>query len=132
MRTVFTYFQDPQYMGCRQVCAILFTVVLFAQCASHPKVTYSIPANYPEARRQQIITAFEKGKELYKANCSECHGIFTKGKDKVPDFSTVQIDNYSARFMGGDPKNHAVARKMSAEQLNQVLTFLRYKSKNKK
>ena len=109
--------------------ALIF--LLFAQCTRY-KVTYSIPPDYPEARRKQIIEIFEKGEKLYKINCSECHGIFTKGKDKVPDFSVVQIDNYSARFLGGDPKNHGVAKKMSAEQMNQVLTFLRYKKKNPK
>ena len=103
--------------------------MLFSQCAKRINVTYDIPASFPEARRQQIIGLFEKGKVLYKQNCSECHGIFTKGKDKIPNFSTIQLDNYSARFLAGDPKNHAIARQMSREQLNEVLTFLKYKSK---
>ena len=110
----------------RLIPIILCGIVLL-QCNAGRKVTYNIPEDYPEARKQQVIAIFEKGKILYKDNCSECHGIFTKGKDKVPNFSNTQFDNYSARFMRGDPKNHAVARKMSGEQLNQVLTFMKYK-----
>ena len=106
---------------------IITACLLIAQCATKPQVTYDIPANYPEARRQQLIGIFEKGKELYRINCSGCHGIFSKGKDSIPNFSEVQFDNYSARFMNGDPLNHAIIRKMSQEQLNQVLTFLRYR-----
>jgi hypothetical protein len=101
---------------------------LLTQCARRPKVTYTIPADYPESRRQQIIEIFNKGEILYKANCAECHGIFTKGKDKIPNFSKEQIDNYSARFLHGDPQNHAIVRKMSPEQLSQILIFLRYKT----
>lgn len=105
----------------------IILLLLLCQCARQPKVTYSIPADYPPARREQLIEIFAKGKELYKANCSGCHGIFTKGKDSIPNFTAIQIDNYGARFMNGDPMNHAVARKMSSDQLGQVLTFLRLK-----
>ncbi len=106
---------------------LLLTVLLLAQCASGPKVTYNIPAEIPAARREQLIGLFYKGQVLYKANCSQCHGIFAKGKDSIPNFTAIQIDNYGAKFMNGDPLNHAVARKMSQEQLNEVLTFLRLK-----
>lgn len=111
---------------------IIMVVVLFAQCAKRYKVTYDIPDNYPEARRQQIIEIFYKGKELFKANCSECHGVFTKGREKVPNFTNEQLDNYSSRFIRGDLKNHSVAMQMSPEQLNQVMLFLKFKKTDKK
>jgi len=111
---------------------LILSALLLVQCARQHKVTYDIPSNYPEARKQQIIEIFNRGKELFKVNCSECHGIFTKGKEKVPDFTNEQMDNYSARFLGGDPKNHAVASGMTAEELNDVLMFLRFKKTNKK
>jgi mono/diheme cytochrome c family protein len=110
---------------------ILSVCILFFQCTSFNKVTYNIPADYPEARRQQIIELFNKGKVLYKINCSQCHGIFTKGQDKVPNFTNTQIDNYSASFLRRDPKNHAVAVQMSPEQMNEILVFLRFKKINK-
>lgn len=92
-----------------------------------PGVSIVIPGNYPPARKAQLMAACGKGMKLYKANCSGCHGIFTHAKDSIPDFSIVQIDNYGAKFLRGDPSIHAVARKMSQEQLDEVLVFLRYR-----
>ena len=109
---------------------LLYTCLCAAilpQCASRHKIAYNIPPDYPENKRKEFIALLDKGQQIYKANCSECHGIFTSGKDGVPNFSKVQIDNYSARFINRDPRNHAVLRKMSPDQLNQVLAFLRYK-----
>jgi len=104
----------------------LLLCTLFFECATRHKITYNIPANYPEAKRGQLLTSLDKGKELYKTNCSECHGIFTQGKDKIPNFTNTQVDNYSMMFLRRDPKNHAVSRKMSPEQLNEVFSFLKY------
>ena len=101
--------------------------LLFSQCNRRFKVTYDIPAYYPETRRQEIIGLFAKGKELFKIHCAECHGVFTKGKEKVPNFTNEQLDNYSTRFLSGDPQNHAVIAKMSPDQVNETLLFLRFK-----
>jgi len=106
---------------------IILLSILFPQCAKHNKVTCNIPPNFPEERKAQLIDIFNKGKKLYKANCSECHGIFTQGKDQVPNFTNTQLDNYSARFLRRDPKNHAVVMQMSPEQMNEILTFLKFK-----
>lgn len=64
-------------------------------------------------------------------NCSGCHGIFKKGQDSIPDFTESQIDNYNAMFIKGDPKNHSVAKKLSQDQLNYILTFLRLRRMDK-
>lgn len=108
---------------------ILFLLIglLLYNCTPKAKITYNIPANYPEARKAQILEVCEKGKILYKTNCSECHGIFALGKDGIPNFTHSQIDNYSARFLRGDMKNHAVIKQMSMEQMSEILTFLRYR-----
>ena len=45
----------------------------------------------------------------------------------MPDFSVRQIDSYTTRFLKGDPKNHAVAAKMTPEQLNSIFMFLRFR-----
>jgi len=90
-------------------------------------VAYRIPPNYPEDKREQLVATLDKGQELYKINCSECHGIFTQAKDHVPDFTITQIDNYNLMFMRRDPRNHAVSKKMSPDQMNAVVTFLKYK-----
>jgi len=114
-------------MKYKYVLMILFIGLMFSQFACSKKIKYNIPPNYPKEKRKELLAVLDKGKKLYKANCADCHGIFTKGKDKVHNFSNTQIDNYSARFIRRDPKNHAVVRNMSPEQMNDVLTFLRYK-----
>jgi mono/diheme cytochrome c family protein len=115
-------------MRCGYLLIAILTTLLFFQCATRNKITYNIPANLPEANRKKLVEVLDKGQALYKENCTDCHGIFTKGKDGIPDFTNRQIDNYSARFLRRDPKNHAVFIKMSPEQLNEVLAFLRYKN----
>ncbi len=105
----------------------LFCCLVFCQCAHRYKVTYNIPDNYPEAKRDELMATLEKGKILFKTNCSECHGIFTKGKADVTNFTNAQLDNYNSRFLRRDPKNHGVINKMSQEQMNEVLLFLKFK-----
>jgi mono/diheme cytochrome c family protein len=79
--------------------------------------------------RDKFIEKCEKGKILYKIHCAGCHGIFTKGKDSIPNFTKIQIDSYNAAaLIGIDQNNHAVAKKMSSEQIDQVITFLRLRS----
>jgi mono/diheme cytochrome c family protein len=90
------------------------------------KTAYDIPSHVPPENKAILIARAEKGKILYKEHCSGCHGIFTKGKDGVPNFTKVQIDNYqSTALIGLDPNNHAVAKRMSTEQIDYVITFLR-------
>jgi hypothetical protein len=101
---------------------------LLCQCTPHYKVTYNIPPTLPGPQRSRLITELDKGKELYKMNCSQCHGIFTSGVDKVPNFTNQQFDNYSMRFLRHDAKNHAVINQMNMVQLNEVITFLKYKN----
>ncbi|MCW3123585.1 MAG: hypothetical protein JWQ38_3077 [Flavipsychrobacter sp.] len=115
-------------MKFRYILTVFLSAFLFVQCGTRDKITYNIPSDYPKERKKELLAALDKGKALYKTNCTECHGIFTKGKDQVPNFTNTQIDNYSTRFIMRDRKNHAAAIKMSPEQLNQVLVFLRYKS----
>jgi mono/diheme cytochrome c family protein len=84
----------------------------------------------PEVKKIYIDRAV-KGKALYKEFCSDCHGIFTKGKDGVPNFTSVQIDNYHATaILGIDPKNHAVARKLSQLQIDNIIIFLRFRKQD--
>jgi mono/diheme cytochrome c family protein len=107
------------------ISVIIFCAVLF-QCSSQKKAEYDIPGHVPPENKALLIARAEKGKVLYKTYCSGCHGIFTKGKDGVPNFTKMQIDNYHATaLIGLDQTNHAVAKKMSSEQIDYVVTFLR-------
>lgn len=95
------------------------------QCSSQKKVEYNIPPTVSNEYKIALQERLDKGKDLYKIYCSDCHGIFSKGKDSIPNFSLQQIDNYNALFVKQDVKSHAVARKLSQEQIDYILTFLR-------
>lgn len=111
-------------------CFVLSLFLL--NCHSSSKTAYDIPSHVTKENRELLIAKCEKGKVLYKLHCSGCHGIFTKGKDGIPNFTKIQIDNYhTAALIGMDPKNHMVAKKMSSEQIDQVVTFLRLRKVEK-
>lgn len=121
------------------ILSLLLACGILQQCVTQKKVAeskaaqakspgdyYDIPDHVTETNRRLLIEKCEKGKILYKLHCGDCHGIFVKSKEGVPDFTNIQIDNYHmTALIGMDPVNHAVAKKMSPEQIDQVVTFLR-------
>ena len=94
------------------ILVLLFCAFLFHQCVTQKATAYDIPDHVTPANREAFIEKCEKGKILYKLHCAGCHGIYTKGKDSIPNFTKVQIDSYhAAALIGIDPNNHAVAKK---------------------
>ena len=89
--------------------------------------SYIVPPNIMPEMVPGFYAQLNKGKELYKINCSGCHGIFTAGKDGVPNFTQKQFDKYSTQYVLRDQNNHAVAFKMNPEDLNFVMEYLRYR-----
>jgi cytochrome c553 len=115
------------------ISSLFFLAVLSdSRCGKQKQTEYDIPEHVTPENRKLFIERAEKGKILYKLHCAECHGIFTKGKDSMPNFTKIQIDNYhAAALIGLDPNNHAVAKKMSTEQIDQIMTFLRLRKVKK-
>jgi mono/diheme cytochrome c family protein len=70
---------------------------------------------------------FPKGAELFKKNCSGCHGVFTKGRDSVPNFTKIQMDSYNLAFLQGDTTNHAVAMGISQEEFELIALFFAFR-----
>ncbi len=109
---------------------ILFCLFL-TQCTTR-KVEYAFPEDAKKMQGyDELMSHLEAGKKLYKAHCTGCHGVFTKGKKDVPNFSRVQLDNYNSNFLKKDPKNHAVAAKLSKDQMNDIIIFLTFIKKDK-
>lgn len=110
----------------------LLVVAMLCYCTAQKAVEYDIPEHVAQQTRTALIERAEKGKVLYRLHCSSCHGIFTKGKDSIPNFTGIQIDNYhTTALIGIDPRNHAVAKKMSPEQVDYIVTFLRIRKVKK-
>lgn len=115
--------------------SLCFSAVIFFffySCSTR-KVEYAFPDDaktykgYPE-----LMEHLEGGKKLYKVYCGKCHGVTTKGKNTIPNFSRVQLDNYNAAYIRKDPKNHAVAEKLSKDQLGDIILFLTFIKREKK
>lgn len=106
---------------------IIFAIVLIImlmQCAVQQKTTYNIPAYLPEEKKTELMANLEKGKQLYIKYCSDCHGIFKKGKDSIPDFTNKEIADYTVAYKANDSKNHAAAKKLLPEEMSMIITFL--------
>ncbi len=136
LRRVYFFLCDSPFFSLRfsavkKVLLIIIVSLCFLQCNTR-KVEYAFPPDakslpgYPE-----LYEHLEKGKKLYKAYCTGCHGVFNKGKKDIPNFSRVQLDNYNANFVKKDPKNHAVAKKLSQDQLSDIILFLTFIKKEK-
>ena len=102
----------------------LILIITVAQCAVSKKISYNIPSYYRGERKTELMVNLEKGRLLFKENCSGCHGIFTKGKDSVPNFTSQEIKNYLTAYQTNDQKNHAVMKKLLPEEMSMVMTFL--------
>lgn len=102
----------------------ILSVALLMQCASRTKIEYELPPGIPAQNQQHVMNLLNKGAALYKSNCSKCHGIFSKGKDTIPNFTTQQVESYKARFEMSHPENHAFAQNMHREDLDAVFYFL--------
>jgi len=109
----------------RFISLFIFSATWLAGCALHKKTVYNIPADITGEKRKALLAALDKGGTLYRLHCAACHGISTKGKKEVPNFSNQQIDNYTAWAIRRDPRNHAVAANMSPEQLHEVFMYLK-------
>jgi len=103
----------------------LLLMISGIQCSDTKKTTYDIPQYMPEERKAELLVNLEKGRILFKNNCSGCHGIFTKGKDSIPNFTQTEIVNYMTAYQTNDQKNHAVMKKLLPEEMSMIMTFLK-------
>lgn len=97
---------------------------VFITCATQKRIEYIVPEEYTGEARINLIKRLETGQQLFKLKCSPCHGIFTKGKDSIPNFSKTQIEAYRSSVLLEDPKNHSVISKIRPEDLDMILLFL--------
>jgi cytochrome c553 len=115
-------------MKTRYIILFLLLTVILIQCAVQKKTTYDIPSYLPAERKTELLGNLEKGRILFKTNCSGCHGIFTKGKDSIPNFTEKEIVNYMTAYQTNDQKNHAVMKKLLPEELSMIMTFLKFRN----
>lgn len=106
---------------------VIAACLVLIQCAPQKRTEYVIPPEYTGETRVNMEKMLIDGQKLFKIHCSHCHGIFTKGKDSIPNFSKTQIEAYKASALLDDPKNHAVAQKIRPDDLDLILQFLSFR-----
>ena len=114
----------------KKYITLILLIILYltiTKCTPQKQTAYVVPDTITGESRIAMVKLLEAGQTLYKLNCSRCHGIFTKGKDGIPNFSKTQIETYKASALLDDPKNHSVAQKVRPEDLEKILEFLTYR-----
>lgn len=105
-------------------CSLIGVGYILMQCSGSKKIEYNIPAYFKGDKKTELLSNLKKGSILYKNNCSECHGIFGKGKEGMPNFTNNEIQNYITAYQTNDITNHAVMKKLLPEELSMIVTFL--------
>jgi len=116
------------------VIALCLGMLILFQCTTEKKVEYTLPPDWTEHDKKTFLVTLESGKLLYRDHCSSCHGIFGPAKKDSPDFTTMQLpdftkikrDRYLARIFRTDPISHKVFLKMGRDELNLAIGFLTY------
>jgi hypothetical protein len=83
-----------------------------------------VPPSFSSADSARLIANWRLGIKFYNASCAECHGIFGKGKDSIPNFSKEEMDDYASGLLSQDKLNHAVMSNMTMDELNAVFLFI--------
>lgn len=109
------------------ILSVVIISIALAQCVTQKGPAYVVPDEVTGKSRENLVAMLEYGQKLYKLKCAKCHGIFTKGKDSIPNFSKTQLETYAAAALMDDPTNHAVIQKMTQDDLDMVIQFLNFR-----
>ena len=108
--------------------SLLVICLLIVNC-THKKALFTVPETITGDSKLAMETRLREGQSLFKIYCSRCHGIFSKGKDSIPNFSQTEIEAYKASIILDDQKNHAVAQKIRPQDVEKIFEFLLYRKR---
>lgn len=115
------------------IIAIFSLALMLSRCKAQKELDRDLetainhlPSKISAEDKLKLKESYYRGYHLYLETCSGCHG--TGGRDTIPYFTFAQLDNYGSAAKKGDPENHAVLKKLSPEQVTDVLSFLFYRT----
>jgi len=112
------------------ITGILFCI-LMQQCKSQKQPLYEFPEQMLPHVKLGYAQICDKGKILYDLNCAKCHTTKVRRKEIIPDFKEEQLNGYSLRISNAKHEANLPDEQVTAEELSQITTFLKYKVKNK-
>ncbi|MCX8079619.1 MAG: c-type cytochrome [Bacteroidia bacterium] len=105
-------------------------VMLFLTCCSRK---FFVEPEFPKEMlphvKEQYAEQWNRGKNLYAANCLKCHYVNAGRKKMVPDFTEDQLKGYALRISNQKHESALPDSLVSEEDLITIMTFLRYKKK---
>lgn len=72
----------------------------------------------------------ERGIIIYNTICASCHNKLVDEKSVVPDFSLPQLMDYEIRIQYPSHEDRLKENNLSAQELDDVVNYLRYKKKS--
>lgn len=115
--------------------ALLIAQVLITSFAASAQrkaaITYEFPYGIADNVKAELLKKSEKGLVLYDINCSGCHNKSAGKKQIIPDFTPAQMAKYEMRFTTPEHQSSIPETKVTQEEMDLVMTFLKYKAKNK-
>lgn len=113
----------------------LLLLIILSQCKVKKEIPLVLfPFDYPEdvteAGKPDFIKNYTKGQVLYGIHCAKCHNQMVDGKSEIPNFSLPQLMDYEIRIQYPSHQDPMRETNLPAEELEQVITFLRYKRKS--
>ncbi len=105
---------------------ICMIVSAFSYCSTS-KQSYYVPPELSDEDKKELVALIKKGSKNYQTFCSECHGSKYTSMDQGPQFTEEQIRTYSV-FMKIRNETHGFTQRMSSEDLDTILIYLKYRS----
>ena len=116
----------------RIVVLIFLCVGVMNACTTQKRIVYEFPDAMPKPVQAEYTRLSEKGKILYEINCASCHNKKVKGKTIIPDFTEEEMGAYSIRIANAVHEEQVSEERVTAEELNLITYFFRYKKKSSK
>jgi hypothetical protein len=111
--------------------SIVLLCLAMQYCKSQKQALYEFPDQMLPHVKIGYAEICAKGKILYDLNCAKCHTTKVRRKEIIPDFKEEQLNGYALRISNAKHEETLPDEQVSAEELGQITTFLKYKVKNK-
>jgi cytochrome c553 len=105
-----------------------YTIAQSKPPAKLPKIEFDYPDDIKDTAKKSFQKQFKQGHIIYITTCGNCHNKTVNGKSVIPDFSLPQLMDYEMRI-SPDHGDNLSDRFISDEEMQRVITFLRYKKK---